>query len=163
MLEQEKVHVEQLILRGNSEKKLMLDLLEYVSNRYVDSQKNLDQLASRMIMNFPDLHFQLKKEFDKVNKEIHSINNKFIHNEVFSHFTHIEDGADELTESEKLFLVLLACNANSKQIALILGTNNASLRVRKHSLKEKLIKMNIKLTDELSKQLNIPKLTNSER
>lgn len=152
-----------LVQRDNDEKYLMLELFQFISHRYADTQKTLQGFSNKLIVEYPSIYERLKLELDMVQKEFLLINHKFIDDTIFNRFTGMDADAAKLTDNEKTLLVLLSCNATNKQIALLLGTNLSSLRVRRYNLKTKLLNLDVSVPERLFVQLNTSLQANDER
>lgn len=59
-------------------------------------------------------------------------------NSTFYAYTGLKDDADILNANEKMLLMLLACNADNRQLATFMNTTVESIRVRKSQLKKKM-------------------------
>ena len=58
--------------------------------------------------------------------------------ETFYAYTHLKDDEGILNTTERMLLMLLACNADNRQLATFMNTSLESIRVRKSQLKRKM-------------------------
>ena len=58
--------------------------------------------------------------------------------ETFYAYTHLTDKDGFFNANEKILLMLLACNADNRQLATFMNTTLESIRVRKSQLKKKM-------------------------
>ena len=61
-----------------------------------------------------------------------------IDDETFYAYTNLRDEKGVLNPTEKMMLMLLACDADNRQLATFMNTSVESIRVRKSQLKRKM-------------------------
>lgn len=61
-----------------------------------------------------------------------------IDEETFHAYTNLRDEEGVLNPTEKMMLMLLACDADNRQLATFMNTSIESIRVRKSQLKRKM-------------------------
>ena len=61
-----------------------------------------------------------------------------IDDETFYAYTNLRDEEGVLNPTEKMMLMLLACDADNRQLATFMNTSIESVRVRKSQLKKKM-------------------------
>lgn len=128
------------ILREEAAKrKWLLELYSYISNRLTFLQGEFETLTRRYVSSYPKVYREMEQILKKTDAELRDITKTLsINEETFRAYTNLRDEEGVLNSTEKMMLMLLACDADNRQLATFMNTSIESIRVRKSQLKRKM-------------------------
>ncbi len=128
------------ILREEAGKrKWLLHLYSYISNRLTFLQEEFEILTQRYVSSYPKVYRDMQQILKKTDSELRDITKTLsIDDETFFAYTNLRDEEGVLNSTEKMLLMLLACDADNRQLATFMNTSVESIRVRKSQLKRKM-------------------------
>ncbi len=127
-----------------NKRKWLLLLYSNISDRLSVLQEQFEKLTQKYVSSQPKVYNSMQKILQETQSEIKDIPKELVSDEkTFYYFTNVHDNNNLFNEKEKLFLMLLSCQANNKQIATFMNTSLDSIRVRKSQLKKKLLQNDI--------------------
>lgn len=128
------------ILREEAAKrKWLLELYSYISNRLTFLQGEFETLTRRYVSSYPKVYREMEQILKKTDAELRDITKTLsIDEETFRAYTNLHDEEGVLNPTEKMMLMLLACDADNRQLATFMNTSIESIRVRKSQLKKKM-------------------------
>jgi len=128
------------ILREEAAKrKWLLELYSYISNRLTFLQGEFETLTRRYVSSHPKVYREMEQILKKTDAELRDITKTLpINEETFRAYTNLRDEEGVLNSTEKMMLMLLACDADNRQLATFMNTSIESIRVRKSQLKKKM-------------------------
>ncbi len=128
------------ILREEAAKrKWLLELYSYISNRLTFLQGEFETLTRRYVSSHPKVYREMEQILKKTDAELRDITKTLaINEETFHAYTNLHDEEGVLNPTEKMMLMLLACDADNRQLATFMNTSIESIRVRKSQLKRKM-------------------------
>ncbi len=128
------------ILREEAAKrKWLLELYSYISNRLTFLQGEFETLTRRYVSSYPKVYREMEQILKKTDAELRDITKTLsIDEETFRAYTNLHDEEGVLNSTEKMMLMLLACDADNRQLATFMNTSIESIRVRKSQLKKKM-------------------------
>ncbi len=128
------------ILREEAGKrKWLLHLYSYISNRLTFLQEEFETLTQRYVSSYPKVYRDMQQILKKTDSELRDITKTLsIDDETFYAYTNLRDEKGVLNPTEKMMLMLLACDADNRQLATFMNTSVESIRVRKSQLKRKM-------------------------
>ena len=128
------------ILREEAGKrKWLLHLYSYISNRLTFLQEEFETLTQRYVSSYPKVYRDMQQILKKTDSELRDITKTLsIDDETFYAYTNLRDEEGVLNPTEKMMLMLLACDADNRQLATFMNTSVESIRVRKSQLKRKM-------------------------
>lgn len=134
-----------ILLHEANKQKWLIELYNFISGHLMSFQERFTVLSQRYISSKPEIYDEMKKIITTTEKELRESPSQLLPDDTsFSKFTGIDDRAHLLNDNDKLILMLLACNADNRQIATFLNTSIESVRSRKSQLKKKLTENNYK-------------------
>lgn len=145
--ENDRHEMETKLLREEAYKRSwLISLYSYISNRLTALQDNFDQLSRRYISSNPKIYNEMMGILESTETDLREMPKILIpDDETFSLYTGLNKKESELfNNSEKIFLMLIACKANNKQIATFMNAPVHSIRVRKSQLKKKVTEKGLK-------------------
>ena len=128
------------ILREEAGKrKWLLQLYSHISGRLAFLQGEFETLTQRYISSHPKVYREMETILKNTNTDLRDITKAIAtDDEAFYAYTHLEDEEGVLNTTEKMMLMLLACDADNRQLATFMNTSLESIRVRKSQLKKKM-------------------------
>lgn len=136
------------ILREEAGKrKWLLQIYSHISGRLAFLQGEFESLSQRFISSHPKVYRGMKQILKNTDTELRDITkNLATDDETFFAFTRIKDEEGIFNSAEKLLLMLLACDADNRQLATFMNTSLESVRVRKSQLKRKMQEKNMDIS-----------------
>lgn len=128
------------ILREEAGKRRwLLQLYGNISDRLTFLQSQFELLAERYITMNKKVHGEMHQILKSTDSDLRGITKTLIpDDETFASYTHLNNEDEFFSQNEKLLLMLLACDADNRQLATFLNTSLDSIRVRKSQLKRKM-------------------------
>jgi len=128
------------ILREEAGKRRwLLQLYGNISDRLTFLQSQFELLAERYITMNKKVHGEMHQILKSTDSDLRGITKTLIpDDETFASYTHLSIDDEFFSQNEKLLLMLLACDADNRQLATFLNTSLDSIRVRKSQLKRKM-------------------------
>jgi len=136
------------ILREEAGKrKWLLQLYSHISGRLAFLQGEFETLTQRYISSHPKVYREMETILKNTDTDLRDITKAIAtDDEAFYAYTHLEDEEGVLNTTEKMLLMLLACDADNRQLATFMNTSLESIRVRKSQLKKKMQGKNMDTT-----------------
>jgi len=117
----------------------LLQLYGNISDRLTFLQNQFELLAERYITVNKKVHGEMHQILKSTDSDLRGITKTLIpDDETFASYTHLKNEDQYFSPNEKLLLMLLACDADNRQLATFLNTSPDSIRVRKSQLKKKM-------------------------
>lgn len=130
----------ELMEREENKRKWLLLLYSNISDRLTFLQGEFEKLTQRYVSSNPKVYKEMQLILKNTDTDLRDINKTLAPNdETFFAYTHLKDNYEILNANEKMLLMLLACDADNRQLATFLNTTTESIRVRKSQLKKKMI------------------------
>lgn len=138
-VQQQAMQAELMETEENKRKWLLL-LYSNISDRLTFLQGEFEKLTQRYVSSNPKVYKDMQLILKNTDTDLRDINKTLAPDtETFFAYTHLDDNNDVLNSNEKMLLMLLACDADNRQLATFLNTTTDSVRVRKSQLKKKMI------------------------
>ncbi|MDY9919436.1 MAG: hypothetical protein U2P89_11260 [Proteiniphilum sp.] len=136
------------ILREEADKrKWLLQLYSHISGRLAFLQGEIETLTQRYISSHPKVYREMEKILKNTDTDLRDITKAIAtDDETFYAYTRLKDEEGILNTTEKMLLMLLACDADNRQLATFMNTSLESVRVRKSQLKKKMQEKNMDTT-----------------
>jgi tetratricopeptide (TPR) repeat protein len=120
-------------------RKWLLQLYSNISDRLTFLHNEFEQLTQRYISTQPKVYKEMQHILKNTDTDLRDLAKTLApDNTTFYAYTGLKDDADILNANEKMLLMLLACNADNRQLATFMNTTVESIRVRKSQLKKKM-------------------------
>lgn len=128
------------ILKEEAGKRRWLLLLYgNISDRLTFLQNEFEQLADRYVSVNRKVHNEMHRILKSTDSDLRDITKTLVPDDItFTAYTGLNNEEHAFSVNEKLLLMLLACNADNRQLATFLNTSIDSIRVRKSQLKKKM-------------------------
>ena len=124
-------------------RKWLIQLYSNISDRLTFLQGEFEKLTQRYVSSHPKVYKDMQLILKNTDTDLRDINKTLSPDkETFFAYTHLNDENGVFNGNEKMLLMLLACDADNKQLATFLNTTVESIRVRKSQLKRKMIDNN---------------------
>jgi len=122
-------------------RKWLLQLYGNISDRLTFLQGEFESLTQRYISSHPKVYREMQQILKSTDTDLRDITKTLApDDETFYAYTRLREKAEALfNANEKMLLMLLACNADNRQLATFMNTTIESIRVRKSQLKKKLL------------------------
>ena len=121
-------------------RKWLLQLYSHISDRLTSLHEEVETLSQKYISANPKVYKELERIIKTTDTDLRDITKTLAtDNQTFYAYTHLEDKEGILNTNEKLLLMLLACDADNRQLATFMNTSVDSIRVRKSQLKKKML------------------------
>jgi len=121
-------------------RKWLLQLYSHISDRLTFLHEEVDALSQKYISANPKVYKELEKIIKTTDTDLRDITKTLAtDDETFYAYTHLNDKDGIFNTNEKLLLMLLACDADNRQLATFMNTSVESIRVRKSQLKKKML------------------------
>lgn len=136
------------ILREEAGKrKWLLQLYGHISGRLAFLQGEIETLTQRYISSHPKVYREMEKILKNTDTDLRDITKTLAtDDETFYAYTQLKDEEGIFNTTEKMLLMLLACDADNRQLATFMNTSLESVRVRKSQLKKKMQEKNMDTT-----------------
>lgn len=128
------------ILREEAAKrKWLLQLYSHISGRLSFLQNEFETLTQRYISSHPKVYRDMEQILKNTDTDLKDITKTLAtDDETFYAYTHLNDKEGTFNATERMLLILLACDADNRQLATFMNTSLESIRVRKSQLKRKM-------------------------
>lgn len=151
MLAENKVEQQEMqavLMREEAGKRKWLILLySNISDRLTFLQGEFEKLTQKYVSSNPKVYKEMQKILKNTDTDLRDINKTLSpDDETFYAYTHLKDEKSIFNANEKMLLMLLACDADNRQLATFLNTTVESVRVRKSQLKKKMTENNYEVT-----------------
>lgn len=144
-LQQAELTLQQQQLQANilkeeaGKRKWLLQLYSHISDRLTSLHGEVEALSQRYISSHPKVYKELEKIVKNTDIELRDITKMLAtDDDTFYAYTHLSDQEGLFNANEKILLMLLACDADNRQLATFMNTTVESIRVRKSQLKKKM-------------------------
>lgn len=144
-LQQAELTLQQQQLQANilkeeaGKRKWLLQLYSHISDKLTSLHGEVESLSQRYISSHPKVYKELEKIVKNTDTELRDITKMLAtDDETFYAYTHLTDKEGFFNANEKILLMLLACDADNRQLATFMNTTLESIRVRKSQLKKKM-------------------------
>ncbi len=136
------------ILREEAGKrKWLLQLYSHISGRLAFLQGEFETLTQRYISSNPKVYQEMEKILKNTDTDLRDITKTIAtDDETFYAYTRLRDEEGVFNATEKMLLMLLACNADNRQLATFMNTSLKSIRARKSQLKRKMQEKNMDMS-----------------
>ncbi|WP_157279221.1 tetratricopeptide repeat protein [Proteiniphilum acetatigenes] len=133
------------ILREEAGKrKWLLQLYSHISGRLAFLQGEIETLTQRYISSHPKVYREMETILKNTDTDLRDITKTLaMDDETFYSYTRLRDEEGIFNATEKMLLMLLACDADNRQLATFMNTSLESVRVRKSQLKKKMQEKNM--------------------
>lgn len=152
-LQQAEITVKQQELQANilkeeaGKRKWLLQLYSNISDRLTFLHVEVQLLSQRYISSYPKVYKEMEKIVKNTDTELRDITKTLAtDDETFYAYTHLNDREGFFNVNEKMMLMLLACDADNRQLATFMNTTPESIRVRKSQLKKKMLEKGLDTT-----------------
>jgi hypothetical protein len=120
-------------------RKWLLQLYSVISDRLTFLQGEFELLTQRYISSNPKVYKEMQYILKNADTDLRELAKTLTpDNATFYAYTHLQDDANYFNANERMLLMLLACNADNRQLATFMNTTMESIRVRKSQLKKKI-------------------------
>ncbi|HBG58257.1 MAG TPA: hypothetical protein DDX07_09625 [Porphyromonadaceae bacterium] len=127
-------------------RKWLLELYSNISDRLTFLHGEVGALSQKYITSNPKVFKELEKIIKSTDTDLRDITKTLAtDNETFYAYTHLDDKDGILNTNERMLLMLLACDADNRQLATFMNTTVESIRVRKSQLKRKMLEKGLNL------------------
>lgn len=121
-------------------RKWLLQLYSNISDRLTSLHGEMESLSQRYISSHPKVYKEMEKIIKNTDTDLRDITKTLAtDDETFYAYTHLNDKEGIFNTNEKMLLMLLACDADNRQLATFMNTTVESIRVRKSQLKKKML------------------------
>ena len=144
-LQQAELTLQQQQLQANilkeeaGKRKWLLQLYSHISDKLTSLHGEVESLSQRYISSHPKVYKEMEKIVKNTDTELRDITKMLAtDDDIFYAYTHLIDKEGIFNANEKILLMLLACDADNRQLATFMNTTLESIRVRKSQLKKKM-------------------------
>jgi hypothetical protein len=128
-------------------RKWLLQLYSNISDRLTFLHGEVEALTQRYISTHPKVYNEMQQILKHTDTDLRDITKTLAtDNETFYAYTHLKDKDGIFNTNEKVLLMLLACDADNRQLATFMNTTVESIRVRKSQLKKKMLENGLEIT-----------------
>lgn len=128
-----------LMKEEEGKRKWLLLLYSNISDRLTFLQSEFEKLTQKYVSTHPNVYKDMQKILKNTVTDLRDINKTLSPDEeTFFSYTHLNDDKGILNANEKMILMLIACDADNRQLATFMNTTVESVRVRKSQLKKKM-------------------------
>ncbi len=121
-------------------RKWLLQLYSHISDKLTSLHGEMEALSQRYISSHPKVYKEMDKIVKNTDAELRDITKMLAtDDDTFYAYTHLSDKDGFFNANEKILLMLLACDADNRQLATFMNTTLESIRVRKSQLKKKML------------------------
>ena len=137
----------EIMREEEGKRKWLLQLYSNISDRLTFLQGEFEKLTQRYVSSQPKIYKEMQTILKNTDTDLRDINRTLSPDEdTFYSYTHLVDDKGVLNAIEKLMLMLIACDADNRQLATFLNTTVESVRVRKSQLKKKMTVNNLDIS-----------------
>jgi len=130
-----------------NKRKWLLELYSNISDRLTFLHGEVEALTQRYISTHPKVYNEMQQILKHTDTDLRDITKTLAtDDETFYAYTHLNDKDGIFNTNEKMLLMLLACDANNRQLATFMNTTVESIRVRKSQLKKKMLENGLEIT-----------------
>ena len=130
-----------------AKRKWLLHLYGNISDRLTFLQTEFEQLSQRYVTSNKKIYQDMRHILKNTDTDLRDITKTLApDDETFYAYTRLNNDDDFFSMNEKLLLMLLACDADNRQLATFMNTSVDSIRVRKSQLKKKMAEKGINTT-----------------
>lgn len=120
-------------------RKWLLQLYSIISDRLTFLQGEFELLTQRYISTNPKVYKEMQHILKNADTDLRDLAKTLTpDNATFYAYTHLQDDGENFNSNERMLLMLLACNADNRQLATFMNTTVESIRARKSQLKKKI-------------------------
>jgi len=128
-------------------RKWLLQLYSNISDRLTFLHGEIEALTQRYISTHPKVYNEMQQILKHTDTDLRDITKTLAtDDETFYAYTHLNDKEGIFNTNEKVLLMLLACDADNRQLATFMNTTVESIRVRKSQLKKKMLENGLEIT-----------------
>ncbi len=128
-------------------RKWLLQLYSHISGRLTSLHEEVETLSQKYISANPKIYMELEKIIKTTDTDLRDITKTLATDDkTFYAYTHLDDKEGIFNTNEKMLLMLLACDADNRQLATFMNTSVESIRVRKSQLKKKMLEKGLDIT-----------------
>jgi len=121
-------------------RKWLLQLYSNISDRLTFLHGEIEALTQRYISTHPKVYNEMQQILKHTDTDLRDITKTLAtDDETFYAYTHLNDKEGIFNTNEKMLLMLLACDADNRELATFMNTTVESIRVRKSQLKKKML------------------------
>lgn len=136
-----------LMREEEGKRKWLLHLYSNISDRLTFLQGEFEKLTQKYVSTQPKVYKDMQKILKNTDTDLRDINKTLSpDDQTFFSYTHLNDEKGILNPNEKMILMLLACDADNRQLATFMNTTVESVRVRKSQLKKKMTENGIDIS-----------------
>lgn len=129
----------EIMREEEGKRKWLLQLYSNISDRLTFLQGEFEKLTQKYVSSQPKVYKDMQTILKNTDTDLRDINRTLSPDEeTFYSYTHLKDEKGVLNANEKMMLMLLACDADNRQLATFMNTTVESVRVRKSQLKKKM-------------------------
>jgi tetratricopeptide (TPR) repeat protein len=130
-----------------NKRKWLLELYSNISDRLTFLHGEVEALTQRYISTHPKVYNEMQQILKHTDTDLRDITKTLAtDDETFYAYTHLNDKDGIFNTNEKVLLMLLACDADNRQLATFMNTTVESIRVRKSQLKKKMLENGLEIT-----------------
>jgi tetratricopeptide (TPR) repeat protein len=130
-----------------NKRKWLLQLYSNISDRLTFLHGEVEALTQRYISTHPKVYNEMQQILKHTDTDLRDITKTLAtDDETFYAYTHLNDKDVIFITNEKMLLMLLACDADNRQLATFMNTTVESIRVRKSQLKKKMLENGLEIT-----------------
>jgi tetratricopeptide (TPR) repeat protein len=130
-----------------NKRKWLLQLYSNISDRLTFLHGEIEALTQRYISSHPKVYNEMQQILKHTDTDLRDITKTLAtDDETFYAYTHLNDKEGIFNTNEKMLLMLLACDADNRQLATFMNTTVESIRVRKSQLKKKMLENGLEIT-----------------
>jgi tetratricopeptide (TPR) repeat protein len=130
-----------------NKRKWLLQLYSNISDRLTFLHGEVEALTQRYISTHPKVYNEMQQILKHTDTDLRDITKTLAtDDETFYAYTHLNDKDGIFNTNEKVLLMLLACDADNRQLATFMNTTVESIRVRKSQLKKKMLENGLEIT-----------------
>ena len=120
-------------------RKWLLQLYGIISDRLTFLQSEFELLTQRYISSNPKVYKEMQHILKNAENDLRELSKTLTpDNATFFAYTRLHDDLNYFNANERMLLMLLACNADNRQMATFMNTTVESIRARKSQLKKKI-------------------------
>lgn len=120
-------------------RKWLLQLYSNISDRLTFLQGEFELLTQRYISTNPKVYKEMRQILKNADTDLRDLTKTLTpDNATFYAYTRLNDEGGNFNANERMLLMLLACNADNRQLATFMNTTVESIRTRKSQLKKKI-------------------------
>jgi hypothetical protein len=137
----------EIMRKEEGKRKWLIQLYSNISDRLTFLQGEFEKLTQRYVSSQPKVYKEMQTILKNTDTDLRDINRTLSPDEeTFYSYTHLIDENGILNANEKMMLMLIACDADNRQLATFMNTTVESVRVRKSQLKKKMSENNLDIS-----------------